>query len=44
MADGRFISYLRVSIERQGQSGLGVEAQRRAVEGFLNGGNWQLVA
>lgn len=41
---GRFISYLRVSTARQGASGLGVEAQRAAVEEFLNGGAWTLLA
>lgn len=44
MAEGRFISYLRVSTRKQGASGLGVEAQRQAVLDFLNGGRWNLIS
>src|SRR5215203_3893917 len=43
MPRGRFISYLRAR-PRQGRSGLGLEAQRAAVENYLNGGSWTLVA
>src|SRR5262245_42664025 len=43
MATGRFISYLRVSTDKQGKSGLGLEAQREAVDRYLNGGRWELV-
>ncbi len=42
--EGRFISYCRVSTNRQGRSGLGLAAQQQAVKDFLNGGNWKLLA
>ncbi len=43
MAIGKYISYLRVSTPKQGRSGLGLEAQRKAVADYLNGGRWKLI-
>ncbi|QPK64007.1 recombinase family protein [Methylomonas sp. LL1] len=42
MATGKFIAYYRVSTQKQGQSGLGLEAQQQAVMSYLNGGQWDL--
>ena len=41
---GQFVAYYRVSTEQQGRSGLGLEAQKKAVLDYLNGGRWKLVA
>ena len=37
------VSYLRVSTTRQGESGLGIEAQRSSVTSFLRGDHWKQV-
>jgi DNA invertase Pin-like site-specific DNA recombinase len=43
VADGKFVAYYRVSTDRQGRSGLGLEAQQKTVTDYLNGGAWELV-
>ena len=43
MAKGKFVAYYRVSTQKQGLSGLGLEAQKASVASYLNGGAWELI-
>jgi DNA invertase Pin-like site-specific DNA recombinase len=40
---GKFVAYYRVSTDKQGRSGLGLAAQKKAVLDYLDGGPWAMV-
>src|SRR5664280_3674352 len=43
VSHGGFIAYYRESTAKQSRSGLGLAAQRQAIAGYLNGGDWKIV-
>lgn len=44
MANGKFITYYRVSTAKQGKSGLGLEAQREAVAAYIKNTGGEVIA
>jgi DNA invertase Pin-like site-specific DNA recombinase len=44
MSTSQFVAYYRVSTQKQGNSGLGLEAQEQAVKNYLTEGDSELVA
>jgi DNA invertase Pin-like site-specific DNA recombinase len=43
MTKQKAVAYYRVSTAKQGASGLGLEAQKESVRGYLKGGSWSIV-